>query len=97
MAGRTADLFTRPEALAILAVFLVSVATYVALWLRARDPALASGRAERARLQRQVEWLRERAERARRENWDAEMMRRFELELAAAQRELAALVNPSER
>ena len=40
-----------PEALAVIAVFFVTVAVYVAAWLQARDPAQNTPRHELERLQ----------------------------------------------
>lgn len=63
-----------PEALAVVAVFVIAVIIYVAMWLQSRDPALHKPQEEFARLQHQVTWLDERLAKARRENWGTEMV-----------------------
>jgi hypothetical protein len=77
-----------PEALAILAVFFVAIAIYLAMCLRTRDPALHDPAEEHARLRLHVTWLDERLAVARREQWGEEMVGRITEEREAAAREL---------
>jgi hypothetical protein len=63
-----------PEALAVLAVFVVTVVAWVGAWLNARDPARLNGCDEIARLQHHADWLQHRLEMAQREKWSSEMI-----------------------
>lgn len=63
-----------PEALIVVAVFVIAVIIYVAMWLQTRDPALYNARDELARLQHQMKWLEERLAKARKEQWGKEMI-----------------------
>lgn len=78
-----------PEALAVIAVFFVTVVVYVAAWLQARDPAQNTPRHELERLQTREAWLRQRLELARRENWDGKMRAAIADELGATSHHLA--------
>ncbi len=63
-----------PEALFIVAVFVIAVIIYVAMWLKSRDPALHKPHEEVERLRHHAVWLEERLARARREHWGEEMV-----------------------
>jgi hypothetical protein len=78
-----------PEALAILLVFAIIVAIYIAAWLQSRNPALSSPQKESARLQHHLAWLEQRLTTARREKWGHEMIAALAEEQAATGRELA--------
>jgi len=78
-----------PEALAVVAVFVVAVVICAAMWLRARDPSLHQPHEELERLRHHTTWLEERLARARRENWGHEMVAGLEADLAAATRQFA--------
>lgn len=80
-----------PEALAIVAVFLVSVVIYVVLWIQSRDPALYDPRKELVRLEHHVTWLEHRLAVARRENWGGTMEQAIVAELETARVERARL------
>ena len=84
-----AALSAMPEVLAVLLVFVVSVAIYIGAWVRSRDPALHKPGLERVRLEQQVVWLEERLVQARREGWGAEMVAELEGKIAAARRAAA--------
>lgn len=77
-----------PEAFAVLLVFAVSAAVYVAAWLSTRGSLSAHTVADLARLQQHEAWLRERLHRAEREQWGDEMIAGIAAELRAASREL---------
>lgn len=78
-----------PEALAIVAVFVIAVVIYFAMWLQTRDPALNKPHEELARMQLQVKWLEDRLVAARREQWGSEMIASIEAEHAATIARLA--------
>ena len=73
MVGRSIA-FVMPEALVIFAVFVVVAASFVAAWVRSRDPSLQNPHEDFARLKHQAAWLEQRLETARRENWGSEMV-----------------------
>ncbi|MGC4074743.1 MAG: hypothetical protein QM760_20015 [Nibricoccus sp.] len=73
-----------PEVLAVLLVFVVSVAIYIAAWVRSRNPALHEPEKERVRSEQQVAWLEERLAQARREGWGVEMVNELERKIAEA-------------
>lgn len=81
-----------PEALAIVAVFVIAIVIYFAMWLQTRDPALNKPHEELARMQHQVKWLEDRLTVARREQWGIEMVASIEAEHAAT----AALLTQAE-
>jgi len=78
-----------PEALAVVAVFVIAVVIYAAMWLRSRDPSLHKPHEELERLRHHTVWLEERLARARRENWGQEMVAGIEAELRASAKQLA--------
>ena len=78
-----------PEAFAVLFVFVVAVASYIAAKLMERDPAQRNVRADLVRLQQQRIWLQQRLEQAREESWDPEMHERIAAELAEVDVQLA--------
>lgn len=63
-----------PEALAIVAVLVIAVVIYFAMWLQTRDPALHRPHEDRERMRHHVTWLEERLAKAQREKWGAEMV-----------------------
>ncbi len=77
-----------PEALAVLAVFAVCLAAYVAAWLRSRDPSLVNATEDLQRLQHHEAWLRERLQRAQLERWDSDMIAGIADELRATSHQL---------
>jgi len=77
-----------PEALAVLFVFVLAVASYVGAKIHAANPANYSRPAEISRLQQRQAWLQSRLRLARREDWDREMVARLTDELAATTAEL---------
>ncbi len=79
-----------PEALVIVAVFVVTVIAWVGAWRQARDPALHNPREELARLTHQAAWIENRIERARREQWDDSMLAALKAERATTTAQLAA-------
>lgn len=76
-----------PEALAVLAVFVVAVVAWVGAWLHARDPANYKPHEERSRLQHHEGWLQSRLETARREKWSEDMVANLEADLEAVRSE----------
>ena len=78
-----------PEALAIFAIFVVSIAVWISARLQAANPALQTPQLDRARLRHHADWLQHRLQIAQQENWDAEMIAGLQADLAAATRELA--------
>lgn len=78
-----------PEALALVAVFVIAVVIYFAMWMQTRDPALNKPHEERARMELHVKWLEERLARARREEWGAEMLANIAAERDATVARLA--------
>jgi hypothetical protein len=76
-----------PEALAILAVLVVSGVVYVGARRQPRDAV--GEEAEVSRLRSQVAWLEHRLATARREQWDDEMSGRIAAEHTAASDQLA--------
>lgn len=84
-----------PEALAIVAVFVIAVVIYLAMWIQSRDPALHRPHEELARMQHQVTWLEERLARAGRERWGREMILAIEAERDAVVRQLAKATTAS--
>lgn len=80
-----------PEALAVVAVVVVSLAAWLGAWLHARNVANYVVRDEVVRLRHQVAWLRERLERAEREGWDEGMRCGLEAEWRAARAQLREL------
>ena len=62
-----------PEALALFAVLIIAVTVYVVAWVQSRDSAHDCPREELLRLRQQQQWLQQRVELAKRENWPYEM------------------------
>ncbi len=79
-----------PEALAIVAVFVIAVIIYIGLWMQTRDPARYQPHEEIARMEQQMKWLDERVGTARREKWGAEMVESIAAEREATAGQLAA-------
>lgn len=78
-----------PEAISIVAVFVIVAAMYFAARAFAQSPAQQDAANELRRLQHQVERLEERLARARRENWGHEMTASITAELATINGQLA--------
>ena len=77
-----------PEALAVVAVLVVTLIAWVGALLHARDPANHNGAAEVARLRHHAAWLEQRLERAQREGWGSDMIRPLSDEIAAVSAQL---------
>lgn len=77
-----------PEALAVVAVFVVAVVAWLGAWLHARDPANTNAGAEMERLRHHAVWLQQRLEVARREGWGEEMVTNLADELNSTARQL---------
>lgn len=78
-----------PEALAVLFVTTVSVICYIAAKVQARNPAHWDARKELLRLRQQRDYLEQRLELAREENWGREMCEHLRQQLRATRSELA--------
>jgi hypothetical protein len=78
-----------PEALAVVLVFVVSVAAYVGAMLQAKKPVVVRDEIARATIQQ--EWLSQRLSQARREGWDAQMVSEIERQLNETNGELTQL------
>ncbi len=78
-----------PEAISILAIFVILAAAYVGARRLAESPVQRDAAVELRRLQHRVTWLEERLARARRENWGDEMAGSLVAELAATSGQLA--------
>ena len=78
-----------PEALAVLAVFVVAVVAWFGAWMQAGNPANQNVHDETQRLQLHVRWLEQRLDLARRENWDREMNARLAAEIEIASEQLS--------
>ena len=78
-----------PEALAVLFVFVVAAASYVAARLHTANPANANPAADLQRLRQHRAWLEERLQLAWRENWDHAMLARLAEEIESIDAELA--------
>jgi hypothetical protein len=63
-----------PEALAVFAVVVVSIAAWFGAWMHTRNPANYKPHDEIARLQQRAAWLGPRIEVAQRERWGDDMM-----------------------
>jgi hypothetical protein len=77
-----------PEALVVFFVFAVVVIVFVAAWIRGRDPSLVNIHEDIQRLRHHEVWLRERLERAEREQWGEAMIENLAAELRATSRQL---------
>ncbi len=74
-----------PEALAVLAVFVVAVVAWVGAWMQARDPAQQNPREDFAQAQQHAAWLEQRLEMARRERWEQHLVVSLTHELEGTQ------------
>jgi hypothetical protein len=83
-----------PEALAVLAVFVVAVAAWLGAWMQARDPANQNVHDETERLQLHVRWLEQRLDLAERENWGGEMIAGLQEEMQLTSRLLSQRARP---
>jgi hypothetical protein len=63
-----------PEALAVLVVLVVSIAIWLGAWWQMRGTPQLSTPADLERLRHHESWLRQRLERAQREQWGADMV-----------------------
>ncbi len=84
-----------PEAFAVVAVFVIALVIYFAMWMQTRDPALNKPHEELARLQHQVTWLEDRLARARHEQWGEHMIAPLADEYAATMAQLAQATAPT--
>lgn len=80
-----------PEALAIFAVFAVSIGVYVAAWIQAKDPANYNVQKEFVRLKEQQRLLQQRLLAARREKWAVEMIETISEQFDASCSEIEAV------
>jgi hypothetical protein len=80
-----------PEALALVAVVVIAVVIYFAMWMQTRDPAMYKPHEEHVRLQQQVRWLEERLAAAEREQWGEDMVAAIEAEHAVTVQQLAQM------
>lgn len=78
-----------PEALAIVAILVISLAVWISARVQAANPALQRPELDRIRLLYHADWLQHRLEIAERENWDAAMIAGLQADLARTTRELA--------
>lgn len=85
---------TMPEALAVLAVFVVAIAAWFGAWVQARDPAHQNVRDETERLQVQIRWLEQRLDLARRENWSGDMIACLQDEIESTSRQRSPGARP---
>jgi hypothetical protein len=70
-----------PEALALLAVFIVAIAAWLGARLHARSPGNYNPVEDAKRLRLHADWLAERLEMARREKWGGEMVAELMIDL----------------
>ncbi len=86
-----------PEALVVLAVFVVAVVAWMGAWMHARDPAQQNPREDFAQAQQHAMWLEQRLEVARRERWEHHMVVSLtnELELTQARARTLRTVLPA--
>jgi len=80
-----------PEALVVLAVFVVTIAAWLGAWMHARNPANYNVRLEIERLKQQAAWLEERLDVACRERWATDMIASISDELGAITQQLAQI------
>ena len=83
-----------PEALVIVAVFVVALVAFVGAWIQSRNPAGVDVMSESARLKHHAAWLSQRLQRAQREKWEAEMVNNLEAELEVTSRALGRIEMP---
>ncbi len=74
-----------PEALAVLAVFVVAVVAWVGAWMQVRNPAQRNPREDFVQAQQHAAWLEQRLEVARRERWENHLVASLTNELDATQ------------
>ena len=82
-----------PEAVAVLLVFVIAVASYVGARVSAANPANNHPAADVQRLQLHRAWLDERLQQAWRENWEHAMLARLAEEIEATEVELTKIVS----
>ena len=82
------------ETLTTLTLLSVAALIIFAIRFKRQHAAHAGSPAEIARLQHHEAWLRERLERAQREQWGAEMIAGLAEELAATSQQLARAMAP---
>ena len=78
-----------PEALAVLAVVVVTIVAWFGAWMHARNPANYNARDEVARLRQHSAWLHQRLELAQRERWGGDMIASLSDEIEATAEQLA--------
>jgi hypothetical protein len=71
-----------PEAFAVLFVFVVAIASYIAARIQTANPSQAEIALDFQRLRQHRAWLEERRQQALAEKWDAAMLARLEEEIA---------------
>ena len=77
-----------PEAVAVLAVVVVTVVAWIGAWMHARNPANHNAADEIARLVQRAAWLEHRLVIAKRERWDGDMVATLSDEFDATSQEL---------
>lgn len=77
-----------PEALAVLVVVVISLAAWLAAWLQTRRTPQLSTPADLECLRHHESWLRQRLERAQREQWGDDMVAGLAAELQATSEHL---------
>ena len=78
-----------PEALAVLAVFVVAIVAWFGAWMHTRNPANYDARGEVARLRQHAAWLEQRLELAQRERWGGDMVASLQEEVESTAQQLA--------
>ena len=73
-----------PEAFAVFLVTAIIVGVMIAARLQTRSPARSNPEIEAAHLDREIQWLAERIQRAERENWGEDMKAALEERHSAA-------------
>lgn len=80
-----------PEALAVFAVFVVTIVAWFSAWMHARNPANYNARDEAERLRHHAAWLEQRLEVAHREQWGDDMIDALNDERDLTRRQLAEI------
>ncbi len=83
-----------PEAIAVLLVTTICVGLYIFARVQALDPSTRNVSDELKQMQQHRDWLQERLERAKRENWDVDMVKDLHLQMAQAARQLESAKAP---
>ena len=80
-----------PEALAVVAVAVVTIVAWFGAWMHTRNPANYKPHDEIARLRQRAVWIQQRLEVAQRERWGSDMIATLLDELGATAEQLARL------